>query len=98
MKLKTRPVITENEQALLEGVQVRLLRPEERERFEELMGQQHYLGNAQVVGERLRYVAEYQGQWVALMTWSAGAYRLKLREEWIGDLRDDQAQHAAAAG
>jgi len=84
VKLKTRPVITENEQALLEGVQVRLLRPEERERFEELMGQQHYLGNAQVVGERLRYVAEYQGQWVALMTWSAGAYRLKFREEWIG--------------
>ena len=84
MKLKTRPVITETEQALLAGVEVRLLKLEERGRFDELMSQQHYLGNAAVVGERLGYVAEYQGQWVALMTWSAGAYRLKLREEWIG--------------
>lgn len=84
MKLKIRPVITENEQALLAGVQLRLLQPQERERFEALMSQQHYLGNTPVVGERLRYVAEYQGQWVALMTWSAGAYRLKFREEWIG--------------
>jgi hypothetical protein len=32
----------------------------------------------------LRYVAEYQGQWVALLVWSAAAYKLKLREEWIG--------------
>lgn len=84
MKLKTRPVSPENEPALLAGVAVRLLRPEERERFDELMGQQHYLGHARVVGEQLRYVAEYQGQWVALMTWSAAAYRLKFREEWIG--------------
>jgi hypothetical protein len=36
------------------------------------------------VGEQLRYVAEYQGQWVALMSWSAAAYKLKRREEWIG--------------
>ena len=84
MKLKTGPVITSNEQALLEGVQVRLLRSEELERYDELMGQQHYWGNAQVAGQRLRYVAEYQGKWVALLTWSAGAYRLKFREEWIG--------------
>jgi hypothetical protein len=48
------------------------------------MGQQHYLGNARAVGEQVRYVAEYNGQWVGLLTWSAGAYRLKLREEWIG--------------
>jgi len=32
----------------------------------------------------VRYVAEYQGQWVGLVAWSAGACRLKLREEWIG--------------
>src|ERR1039458_9723063 len=33
---------------------------------------------------QVRYVAEYQGQWVGLGAWSAGAYRLKHREEWIG--------------
>ena len=84
MKPTVLPVIPEEEPCLLKGVQIRLLQPEERERFDQLMGEQHYLGNAQLVGEQVRYVAEYQGQWVGLVAWSAGAYRLKLREEWIG--------------
>jgi hypothetical protein len=84
MKTTVASVITEEEPCLLKGVQIRLLLPEERERFDQLMDQQHYLGNAQLVGEQVRYVAEYQGQWVGLGAWSAGAYRLKHREEWIG--------------
>lgn len=84
MKTTAVPVITEEQPCLLKGVQIRLLQPEERERFDQLMGEQHYLGNAQLVGEQVRYVAEYQGQWVGLVAWSAGAYGLKLREEWIG--------------
>jgi hypothetical protein len=84
MKLRNRPLITDEQQALLDGVQVRLIEPWERERFDRLIVEEHYLGNAQLVGEQLRYVAEYQGQWVALMSWSAAAYRLKLREEWLG--------------
>src|ERR1035437_2837811 len=84
MKTTVVPVITEEAPGLLKGAQLRLLQPEERERFEQLMGEQHYLGNAQLVGEQVRYVAEYQGQWIGLVAWSAGAYGLKLREEWIG--------------
>ena len=84
MKLRNRPIITDEQQALLDGVQVRLIEAGERERFDRLIEAEHYLGNAQLVGEQLRYVAEYQGQWVALMSWSAAAYKLKLREEWIG--------------
>ena len=84
MKTKHRPILTETQQALLDGVQVRLIEPRERERFDRLLVEGHYLHSAQVVGEQLRYVAEYQGQWVALLLWSAGAYKLKLREEWIG--------------
>lgn len=79
-----RPVITEEQQALLDGVQVRLIGPDERARFDHLIATEHYLCNAQLVGEQLRYVAEYRGQWVALMSWSAAAYKLKRREEWIG--------------
>ena len=56
------PVITEDEPCLLKRVQIRLLQPEERERFDKLMGEQHYLGSARLVGEQVRYVAEYQGQ------------------------------------
>jgi hypothetical protein len=84
MKSRSRPIITEAEQALLDGVQVRLIDPGERERFDQLIVSEHYLGNAQLVGEQLRYVAEYEGQWVALLAWSAAAYKLKLREAWIG--------------
>jgi hypothetical protein len=84
MKTQPKPVITEEQQALLEGVQVRLIVPEERERFDQRIVQEHYLHNAQLVGEQLRYVAEFQGRWVALMSWSAAAFKLKLREEWMG--------------
>ena len=84
MKVKKQPAITEAEQRLIDGVQVRLLEPTERERFDQLMVEQHYLKSAQLVGEQLRYVAEHQGQWVGLIAWSAGAYKLKHREAWIG--------------
>ena len=84
MNTKHRPLITEAQQALLNGVQVRLIESWEREQHDRLMIREHYLGNAQLVGEQLRYVAEYEGQWVALMSWSAAAYKLKLREAWIG--------------
>jgi hypothetical protein len=65
-------------------VQVRLIQSEERQRFDQIITQSHYLHSAEFVGEQLRYVAEYQGQWVALAVWSAAAYKLKLREQWIG--------------
>jgi hypothetical protein len=65
-------------------VQVRLLAPEERERFDQLLLTEHYLKSTQLVGEQVRYVAEYQGQWVGLLAWSAAAYKLKQREQWIG--------------
>jgi|ERR1035441_236517 hypothetical protein len=81
---KHRPILTAEQQALLEGVQVRLAESHERDRFDQLIIEGHYLHTAQFVGEQLRYVAEYQGQWVALLVWSAAAYKLKLREQWIG--------------
>ncbi|MGO8698034.1 MAG: ISAs1 family transposase [Limisphaerales bacterium] len=77
-------MISDEQQRLLDGVQLRLIKPGEQERFDQLIIQEHYLKNAQLVGEQLRYVAEYDGQWVGLMAWSAGAYKLKAREEWIG--------------
>jgi hypothetical protein len=84
VKTKHKPMVTPEQQALLDGVALRLITPQERPRFDEQMVRGHYLHNVQIVGEQLRYVAEYQGQWVALLIWSAGAYKLKLREEWIG--------------
>jgi hypothetical protein len=85
MKTRHRPIINPEQQLLLEEVEVRLITErEERDRFDQMLIEGHYLHNVEIVGEQLRYVAEYQGQWVALMIWSAGAYKLKLREQWIG--------------
>ncbi len=74
----------EAERAVLERVQVRLIRAEERARWDGEIEQKHYLKNACLVGEQLRYVAEVDGQWAALLGWSAGSYHLRQREAWIG--------------
>ena len=85
MKRAHRPVLSPEQQQILESVEVRLVTDaQERERFDQMLIEGHYLHNVQIVGEQLRYVAEYQGQWMALMIWSAGAYKLKLRELWVG--------------
>jgi hypothetical protein len=41
---------------------VRLIGEEELPRWNELVTQEHYLGNATLVGKHPRYVVEYQGQ------------------------------------
>ena len=83
--LKSRLVLTDPaEAAVVEQIVVRLVRPEEEARWDELIVQHHYLKNARMVGEQLRYVAEYRGQWLALLGWSAASYHLKGRDGWIG--------------
>ena len=56
---------TASEWEFLRRVMVRLIRPEERERFDALLEQEHYLHSARLGGQSLRYVAEVDGQWVA---------------------------------
>lgn len=73
-----------SEPNILKRVTVRLIGPEERERFDELLIERHYLHSARVGGQSLRYVAELDGQWVALLVFSAPALKLKAREKKIG--------------
>jgi hypothetical protein len=84
MQTRQKRSVSDVEQAVLDGVQVRLIEAGEQERFDRLLVEQHYLHNAEMVGARLCYVAQYEGQWLALLSWSAPAYRLKAREAWIG--------------
>ena len=72
------------ESDVLARVTVRLLRPEERGQFNYYLEQEHYLESSTLVGQWLCYVAEVDGQWVALLTFSAAALHLKAREGWIG--------------
>lgn len=72
------------EPALLRRISVRLVQAHERVQFDELLEQRHYLHSARLGGQSLRYVAELDGQWVALLAFSAPALNIKARERWIG--------------
>ena len=65
-------------------VTLRLARPDERVRWDALMDERHYLGFRQFAGRGLRYVAEYQKQWLALIGWQSGAFKCRPRDRWIG--------------
>ena len=44
----------------------------------------HYLGLKALVGRSLRYVAHYEGQWLALLGWASAAKKCAARDAWIG--------------
>lgn len=69
---------------ILGQITVRLLEDSERARFDELLEQRHYLESARVGGRSLRYVAELNGEWIALVCFSGAAPHLAGRERWIG--------------
>jgi len=70
--------------AAAEGLTVRPCRPEQLDEFKSLMARHHYLKGGRSAGDTIRYIAEADGQWVALLSWGAAAYKLKHREAWIG--------------
>ncbi len=72
-----------SESELLRKVIVRLVSAEERDRFDELLEKEHYLHSARLGGQNLRYVAEIDGQWVALITFSGASPHTKAREHKI---------------
>ena len=66
-------------------VQIRLIvSADERQQWDAMMVQWHYLGSAAMVGEQLRYVAEVNGVWVALLGWSAATLKSAPRRAWVG--------------
>jgi hypothetical protein len=72
------------EQEVLVHLKVELVLPDQVERFDQLLAQYHYLQEAHLVGEHLRYVATCRGQWLGLAAWSAPALHLKARDQFIG--------------
>jgi hypothetical protein len=85
MKKPKRRHVSAEEQQILDHLHVRLLTlPKEVARCDELIVEHHYLHDATLVGEQLRYVATCKGQWLALATWSGAAFHLKDRDEFIG--------------
>jgi hypothetical protein len=61
------------EQRVLDELGISLLLDSDaQERWNQLVVEGHYLHNATLVGEQLRYAVSCQGQWLALLGWSAG--------------------------
>lgn len=48
------------------------------------MQEHHYLGHLPKISETLWYVAYWQEQWVALVNFSAAAWKCAARDRWIG--------------
>jgi hypothetical protein len=68
----------------LREVVVRPLRSCEEPRYQELMGQHHYLGALPKISETRWYVATWGEQWIALLSFSAAALKCAVRDHWIG--------------
>jgi len=72
------------ESRLLGEVSVRLIQSDEdRLKHDELLNQEHYLRNANAIGRVLRYVAEYQGEWVGVLTFCSASLHLKPRDRYL---------------
>ena len=65
-------------------IQVRPVERSEEARYQELMGEHHYLGRLPKISETLWYVAFWKNEWVALLSFSAAAWKCSARDQWIG--------------
>ena len=68
----------------LEHLSVRPVTKTEESRYRALMQQHHYLGDLAKIGHTLWYVATYGEEWVALLSFSAAAWKCSARDRWIG--------------
>ena len=77
--------LSADEQHILEHGHLQLLtRPEEIDRCDQAIIEDHYLHDVTLVGEHLRYAFVYKGKWLAVATWSSAAFHLKDRDQFIG--------------
>jgi hypothetical protein len=73
------------EQDILDRLQVVVLSEAESvAQCDRLIVEHHYLHDATLVGEHVRYAAVYRGRWLALASWSAAALHLRERDRFIG--------------
>lgn len=68
----------------LREIIVRPVEAGEEGRFRSLMQVHHYLGALPKIGHTLWYVASWRGQWLALLSFSAAAWKCAARDGWIG--------------
>ena len=57
---------------------------EERKRWDSLIAQYHNLPFLGLLGKGWRQVAIHDETWLALLVWQAGAFKVRVRDGWIG--------------
>ena len=72
----------------LRDVGVRPIELGEVDRWRDAMERHHYLGDGEIVGESLGYIAESEGRWLALLAWGAAVLKSRHREAFVG--RDEE--------
>ncbi len=82
----------------LRDVIVRAARSDEVPKWNRLMSEHHYLGFKQFAGRGMRYVAEHEGEWLAIAAWQAGAFQCAPRDRWIKWKRDCQFRNLHLIG
>lgn len=76
---------TPAQQHLLQTVRLELAAPGQTARWAALIEAHHYLHDATLVGEVLRYIAlDQSGAWVALLGYSSASLHLRVRDQWLG--------------
>jgi hypothetical protein len=68
----------------LEEIRVRPVERSEEPQYQALMQAHHYLGSLPKIGETLWYIATWGEEWVALLSFSAAAWKCAVRDRWIG--------------
>lgn len=71
----------------MKHLRVRLVKVQEKGKYQELMGKYHYIGAlTSHLGKALQYVAEDSEteEWYALLDWGYGSLKNPSREEWLG--------------
>lgn len=84
---------TVEEQVVLLGMTAKVLeRREDIQKCNQTLIEHHYLKSAKLVGEQLRYAVIWEGQWLAVATWSAAALHLKARDRFINWTEEQRRQ------
>jgi hypothetical protein len=68
----------------LREIQVQPVTRHEEQQFQELMQMHHYLGRLPKISETLWYTVQWHEQWIALLSFSASAWKCSARDKWIG--------------
>lgn len=74
----------------LKRIAVRPIDEKELPQWNRIVQEYHPLGAPKLPGHQIRYVAEHCGKAVALLSFSACAYHLACRDQWIGWTREQR--------